>query len=1076
MSLDKVSASLMSAINENTLALATAKLDVSMIKVEVPSEYTGLSAGLTSHRRAAAEDGSVHQTARRLGILFQDVLPSTPELLRAYGKRSAEISRASTKPSEQNIVNGIFANFLGADITSVWAAATSGASSIAVHLLACLLARLWSAPEATSIWVEIVAERKRRIENEVREGVYKTSLELHLVYPQEISRDDLAQWDSGARAWLQVADDVQLRQQKQLMLIINNIHLPVNTGGSTYDRRVANGATLMGVSSWHLYPDLLVLGERISPIHFKDELIPNMGQLTIGIESTGPEQRHGIFWSLPLSHLRFYGDPVLATTHTTRDASRVSMEELQFLAFGSAISSWGDHYLDAQEVAKFFRALELKGGPFDAPDFRWLLPLCRVSEALLSATDEDFQNARSMIALGRLNGRQFLSDNGFHPPPYLGIGHPFTSQLLKKPPDAVDSQDLERLRFIAETLGLPPNDSIIRVVSQNRAPEYPSAVPHRKCIFDGMAPRHIRWIPSNVSRESWANGNLWVPRLGCFCHAQKHSCHPALCPCIREGVSCSPRCHGPSDPPTEPFEKCSICENKPLPTDITRGAWGPLNRPSPDLRASGTDGGTLPAFALLAGDPNGMALFIRIDRGFVENRRRVREVISQLSSPNSVDPKNVITTLESKEIVKATLRRFLLHITTHGRVEIPRFRKDLCDDIFHIDPFVQSLKALHVASATYENLGGTTISLRIIERPLYRVNWVPDGGFFQRMNWDLSRTQRFACIAFFESGAFDMSPASLSDVIAISTRNSLFISAILLSEPFDESTRNDIRHVIGNVGKAGTVMMAAPLKPRIRPVDINKWKQISHAPFLGETLDCFGPTSLHLSFTEFEMPVDIGQRGSIDRDTQVRVVETVISVYDRGEWVADLDVLALYEPALAGYEYVRRLGEAAHCKKSPQQHQEGKRLTSIDNWEELINLPADIGIHHVGVVRARDNWLARVATACVSAQKGFRTVILPSSNICWSCCSARTWQWDLPRKDGMDDSDLGHQGIKREMPGYYPMTKNRPFPHDDTVGSEGDDENEDVISLSYESDSSNSSAATVTVGGSFRALPQVLIC
>ncbi|KAM5346222.1 hypothetical protein ACJ41O_009227 [Fusarium nematophilum] len=1022
MSLDKVSASLMSAINENTLALATAKLDVSMIKVEVPSEYTGLSAGLTSHRRAAAEDGSVHQTARRLGILFQDVLPSTPELLRAYGKRSAEISRASTKPSEQNIVNGIFANFLGADITSVWAAATSGASSIAVHLLACLLARLWSAPEATSIWVEIVAERKRRIENEVREGVYKTSLELHLVYPQEISRDDLAQWDSGARAWLQVADDVQLRQQKQLMLIINNIHLPVNTGGSTYDRvRVANGATLMGVSSWHLYPDLLVLGERISPIHFKDELIPNMGQLTIGIESTGPEQRHGIFWSLPLSHLRFYGDPVLATTHTTRDASRVSMEELQFLAFGSAISSWGDHYLDAQEVAKFFRALELKGGPFDAPDFRWLLPLCRVSEALLSATDEDFQNARSMIALGRLNGRQFLSDNGFHPPPYLGIGHPFTSQLLKKPPDAVDSQDLERLRFIAETLGLPPNDSIIRVVSQNRAPEYPSAVPHRKCIFDGMAPRHIRWIPSNVSRESIA--------------AIQHCAHA--------------------------YGRESLAAHAVM--DL------PIRRLSHSKR-------TLPAFALLAGDPNGMALFIRIDRGFVENRRRVREVISQLSSPNSVDPKNVITTLESKEIVKATLRRFLLHITTHGRVEIPRFRKDLCDDIFHIDPFVQSLKALHVASATYENLGGTTISLRIIERPLYRVNWVPDGGFFQRMNWDLSRTQRFACIAFFESGAFDMSPASLSDVIAISTRNSLFISAILLSEPFDESTRNDIRHVIGNVGKAGTVMMAAPLKPRIRPVDINKWKQISHAPFLGETLDCFGPTSLHLSFTEFEMPVDIGQRGSIDRDTQVRVVETVISVYDRGEWVADLDVLALYEPALAGYEYVRRLGEAAHCKKSPQQHQEGKRLTSIDNWEELINLPADIGIHHVGVVRARDNWLARVATACVSAQKGFRTVILPSSNICWSCCSARTWQWDLPRKDGMDDSDLGHQGIKREMPGYYPMTKNRPFPHDDTVGSEGDDENEDVISLSYESDSSNSSAATVTVGGSFRALPQVLIC
>ncbi|UPL01886.1 hypothetical protein LCI18_013279 [Fusarium solani-melongenae] len=320
-----------------------------------------------------------------------------------------------------------------------------------------------------------------------------------------------------------------------------------------------------------------------------------------------------------------------------------------------------------------------------------------------------------------------------------------------------------------------------------------------------------------------------------------------------------------------------------------------------------------------------------------------------------------------------------------------------------------------------------------------------------------------------------MIPTSLSDVIAISTRNSLFISAILLSEPFDESSKNDIRHVIGNVGKAGMVMMAAPLKPRIRPVDINKWKQISHAPFLGETLDCFGSTSLHLSFTEFEMPVDIGQRGSIDRDTQVRVVETVISVYDRGEWVADLDVLALYDPALAGYEYVRRLDEVARCKKSPPQHQEGERLTSIDNWEELINLPADIGIHHVGVVRAKDNWLARVATACVSAQKGFRTVILPSSDICWSCCSSRTWQWNLPRNDDMDNSDLRHQINKPWRPQYYPPANSQSFPHGDITGSECDDEYDDVfLSQSYESDSS-SSVATVIDGG-FKALPQVLIC
>lgn len=95
MALSNLSASLLSATQENSLALASMKLDISMIKVEVPPEYKGLDSALTSKRRIEAEEGSAHKTARRLGILFQDVLPSTPHLLRAYGRRSSEISRAS---------------------------------------------------------------------------------------------------------------------------------------------------------------------------------------------------------------------------------------------------------------------------------------------------------------------------------------------------------------------------------------------------------------------------------------------------------------------------------------------------------------------------------------------------------------------------------------------------------------------------------------------------------------------------------------------------------------------------------------------------------------------------------------------------------------------------------------------------------------------------------------------------------------------------------------------------------------------------------------------------------------------
>jgi hypothetical protein len=53
---------------------------------------------------------------------------------------------------------------MGLDGTSIYAAATSGSKVIALHLLACMLARAWPGPEATAIWVELVASRKSELE------------------------------------------------------------------------------------------------------------------------------------------------------------------------------------------------------------------------------------------------------------------------------------------------------------------------------------------------------------------------------------------------------------------------------------------------------------------------------------------------------------------------------------------------------------------------------------------------------------------------------------------------------------------------------------------------------------------------------------------------------------------------------------------------------------------------------------------------------------------------------------------------------------------------------------------------
>ena len=62
-----------------------------------------------------------------------------------------------------------------------------------------------------------------------------------------------------------------------------------------------------------------------------------------------------------------------------------------------------------------------------------------------------------------------------------------------------------------------------------------------------------------------------------------------------------------------------------------------------------------------------------------------------------------------------------------------------------------------------------------------------------------------------------------------------------------------------------------------------------------------------------------------------------------------------------------------------------KQLVSINSWEELLDPPAGLGVSSIGVVRAFDNWHARVATMSVSVQMGLRTVVLPTEPLCTVC-------------------------------------------------------------------------------------------
>ena len=195
---NKLVASAFHASQENTLALASVNFDFSLLKFEAPKEYAGLGATLSEKRRTEAEDGSTHITARKLGALFESELPEVPKLLEAYGKRVTEIAGFEKFNPKGSHRHGPFAEYIGAEGTSIWAAATSGSGAIAIHLLACLLARIWKDSRAIAIWVELV-ERRRAVLQEklVTKSLFPTSaLQASRI---EVTRDQIARWDASVR-------------------------------------------------------------------------------------------------------------------------------------------------------------------------------------------------------------------------------------------------------------------------------------------------------------------------------------------------------------------------------------------------------------------------------------------------------------------------------------------------------------------------------------------------------------------------------------------------------------------------------------------------------------------------------------------------------------------------------------------------------------------------------------------------------------------------------------------------------------------------------------------------------------
>jgi hypothetical protein len=235
--------------------------------------------------------------------------------------------------------------------------------------------------------------------------------------------------------------------------------------------------------------------------------------------------------------------------------------------------------------------------------------------------------------------------------------------------------------------------------------------------------------------------------------------------------------------------------------------------------------------------------------------------------------------------------------------------------------------------------------------------WNPKADLRTKSNTlrDLSRAQVFSCLAMFESGGINIDPAQLEGVMAMSAGNSIFVAEALLSDPGIDLPVWAIKRIVGNIGRPGVSLLVVPSSQlRVRAAS-NDFTAVTHADYDYQRENNFEATSLHLSFTGWKMPLVTGDQGFIDED--VHFLEAVISVRERGAWIADIDVLGTLSTIGRNKPY------KACCTHPPLTKVFGE-LISIDSWDELLDLPRGVPI-----VRSRDNWVGRLAAACVARRK-----------------------------------------------------------------------------------------------------------
>ncbi|KAL2063194.1 hypothetical protein VTL71DRAFT_4998 [Oculimacula yallundae] len=1069
MSIGRITNSLAAATVENSLSLFQFNFDFTYKKTAPPVEFYPVGRALSAHRRQSAENGAAHRTARKLGWLFEQLVPDTPRLLKAYGLRVSEILQQPGINPTGSAADGPFRDFVGADCTSLWAAATSGIAALGVHLLACVLARAWDAQTATAIWVELVKSRQLEILGKLGQGhvVSETSV---AAARQDFLRSELAGWDASARSWLTQADKAFAAKRDQFLLIVKNISLSTGENPDPYtnviatwvlamstmerhlqgmSQEVSDGATLFAISAWHLYPDIAHYGSGAKHIKFSDPLFEEQATMTLGLtEFAASKDTRGTHWSLCLSHLRYYGVPV--RVESVEDRTRVTSFQLLIIVLGSVLESWHVLPQDRHDAIRWISDLWAylkRTAPFDPEEMhinsqtRWLAVLGRTAQSFVNATDIAREQYEDYLDHGEHWGRHCLMDEeSLYKPaysirPFFGLCNPMVMQALQEPLD-VDA-GVTYLRVLATRIGLSDDEGIIcytEIKGDKGYYEYCTATPH---LDSAKQSKHARWIkmaqiPENlrgrdldcyhVSHEGSNHStniddvdldarSAMVVANGeqCF-HLEKgslseiahpHSFNstnplmilfwendPSLYTTKVAGKNCARvdsndttpcSCLSPSIPSHVPGQEEDYQEDMDVTFSKIAGTnfdTGRERNCSLELFVRKTSGrkAQSPQYKIIEATTENVKPSIGSQwlNSNLPHSTRLWDYIERCGNPDD-DSKLGI----AESTVTPTGLDWRI---SHGRAA------KLISNHIMSPPSRDWIRSLELVGAVYEiykHLPGATISLKVLEYPISHARWgkrlyisnVQNSGTggCREIVQTMGREEIFSCIAMMQTGSSDIEPKDLTEVMAISADNSIFVAGVLLSDPHMMVDTTSIRHIVGNVGYPGLNLMISPAgNLAIRPPK-NEIRNVSRSNYDYNRTDKFEGTSLHLTFTGQRFPLISTDVNDIDQG--IFHLQTVVSLWDAGKHVADLNILDVHRKEFS------RVQMLCSCAV-PLVRMEGLRMTCLDLWDDIIFPP-----RRQAMMRSKGNWAARLAAAAIFIQQGreHSVAFLPEGTVCWKC-------------------------------------------------------------------------------------------